>query len=192
MNGVTVTQASDLNNYRPFFEGIFPYGSDAAASHLKNAFWNLDNGDLFLCKPNAADTNNKDIINRCDRIKQSKEFELYGQIHSEICNIGQHLLPVLQMPIKLTKAWSRFHLLKKDAESKMVYKFLDAQIKVNRVRATSSTLYAHNETLAKGNLTRYNLTRVELNYFTLPIGSQFQSIETQCWDPCPCAFYSPR
>jgi len=32
-----------------------PYGSDAAASRLTNAFWYLDNVDALRCDPTAAD-----------------------------------------------------------------------------------------------------------------------------------------
>ena len=55
LNGVTITQAAELYNYRSFFETILTYGSDAAASHLTNAFWYLDDGDLLPCDPTAAD-----------------------------------------------------------------------------------------------------------------------------------------
>ena len=36
LNGLTITQASELYNYRSFFDTI-------ATSHLRNAFWYLDN-----------------------------------------------------------------------------------------------------------------------------------------------------
>jgi len=45
LNGVTNTHAAELYNYRSFFETILTYGSDAATSHLKNAFWYLDDGE---------------------------------------------------------------------------------------------------------------------------------------------------
>jgi len=40
------------------------YGSDAAAANLRNAFRYLDNGDLLLCVPIAADEKNKGFITR--------------------------------------------------------------------------------------------------------------------------------
>jgi len=55
MNGLTITQAAELYNYRSFLETILTYGSDAATSHLTNAFWYLNNGDLLPCDPTAAD-----------------------------------------------------------------------------------------------------------------------------------------
>ena len=56
--------------------------------------------------------------------------------------------------------------MNKDAETKTVFKFLDAQLLVNRDRPRPSLLLAHNIDLALGALARFNLTRVELKSFT--------------------------
>ena len=71
LNGVTITQATELYNYRSYFETLLTYGTDAAATHLTNAFWYLDDGDLLPCDPTAADAKNKVFITRWNRIKQS-------------------------------------------------------------------------------------------------------------------------
>jgi len=76
LNGLTITQAVELYNYRSFFDTILTYGSDAATLHMTNAFWYLDNGNLLPCDPSAADAKNKGFITRWDRIKQSKGVEI--------------------------------------------------------------------------------------------------------------------
>jgi hypothetical protein len=81
------------------------------------------------------------------------------------------------MQIKLTKAKPSFYLMNKDAETKTVFKFLDAQLLVNRVRRSPSLLLAHNIALEKGALARYNMTRVELKSFTFSSGAQSLSID---------------
>jgi len=68
-NGVTVTQATEFYNYGSYFESLLAYGSDAAATHLTNAFWYLDDDDLLPCDPTAADAKNKEFITRWNRIK---------------------------------------------------------------------------------------------------------------------------
>ena len=105
---MTIIQAVELYNYRSFFESILTYGSDAKTSHLTNAFWYQDNGDLLPCDPTAADANNKGFITRWDRIKQSKEVQLYGRIHSDICNVPVYLIPSVRLQIRLTKARVEF------------------------------------------------------------------------------------
>jgi len=81
------------------------------------------------------------------------------------------------MQIKLKKAKPSFYLMNKDAETKTVFKFLDARLLVNRVRRSPSLLFAHNIALGKGALARYNMTRVELKSFTFSSGAQSLSIE---------------
>jgi len=66
------------------------------------------------------------------------------------------------MQIKLTKAKSSSYLMNKNAESKTVFKFLEAQLLVNRIKPSPSLLLAHNSALEKGALAHYNLTTVEL------------------------------
>ena len=80
------------------------------------------------------------------------------------------------MQIRLTKAKSSFYLMNK-ADSTTVFKFLDAKLLVNRVRPSPSFLLAHNTTLARGDLARFNRTRVELKTYAFSSGSQSLSID---------------
>jgi hypothetical protein len=50
---------------------------------------------------------------------------MMGRLHSDICNVATHLLPDVRMQIKFTKAKHEFYLMNKDADSKVVFKFLD-------------------------------------------------------------------
>jgi len=136
------------------------YGSDAAATHQTNAFRYLHEGDLLPCDPAVADSKNKDFITRWNKIKLSKEVQLYGRIHSDICNVPLYLIPGVRIQIKLARAKPSFYLMNKDAETKTAFKFLDAQLLVNRVRPSPSLLLAHNIAHGKGALARYNLTSV--------------------------------
>jgi hypothetical protein len=88
LNGTTITPATDLYNYRSYFETVLSYGSDAASSHLTNAFWYLDDGDLLPCDPTSANSKNAGFIARWNRMKQSKEIQMYGRLHSDICNVA--------------------------------------------------------------------------------------------------------
>jgi hypothetical protein len=156
LNSDMITPASGLYGYRAYLETLLTYGSDAAASLLTNAFWYLDNGDT---QPNDStdtytDVTNKGFIARRNRIKQKKEVELYGRLHSDICNNPTHLLPGVNMQIKLTKARRAFYLMNKDVDSKVEFKFLDAQLLVKSVRPNPAYLLAHNATLPRG-LARY-------------------------------------
>jgi len=58
-----------------------------------------------------------------EQIKLYKEVQIYGRIHSDICNVPLYLIPSVRMQIKLTKAKPSFYLMKKDAETKTVFNF---------------------------------------------------------------------
>jgi hypothetical protein len=85
----------------------------------------------------------------------------------------------------LIKAKSQFYLMNKDAKSETVFKFLDAQLLVNRVTANSDILTAHNATLRQRPDARYNMTRVELKTFTFCSGPQSLSIDNAVFGPIP-------
>jgi hypothetical protein len=115
-NCTTITQAGELYNYHSYHETILTYGSDADASHLTNAFGYPDSGDILPCDPKAADAKNKDFITRWNRIKQSKEVQLYGRLHCDICNVPQYTLPGVGLQITLIKAKQNVFLKNKSAD----------------------------------------------------------------------------
>jgi len=120
------------------------------------------------CDPSTIDktvsATNVGFITRWDKIKQSKEVQLYGRLHSDLCNVPKYLLPGVNLHIKLTKPRSSFYLMIATADSKTTLKFLDAKLFVKRMRPNSNILLAHNTTLKDGGIARYNLTRVELDH----------------------------
>jgi len=176
LNGVNIMPASELYPYRSYLETLLTYGSDASNSHLTNAYWYLDEGDVLAGDPTSADIKNKGFVKRWERQKQSKVIELYGRLHADICNVSQFLLSGVRMQIRLTKAKEDFYLMNTNADSKATFKFLDAELIVRRIRPSPKISYAHTEALSKGCIARYNLTRVELKTFTYAGGPQAISI----------------
>jgi hypothetical protein len=68
--------------------------------------------------------------------------------------------------------------MNKDAtHTKTDFKFLDAILYVNRVRVNPPLLMALNETMKKGAIAKYHVTRVELKTFTFSLGAQSLSID---------------
>jgi len=172
-----VTPDSDHYNYRAYLETLLSYGSDATESHLTNSLWYLDNGDLLPCDPSAETIKNVVFYTTCKRVNKSKEVQVYGRLHSDICIVPRFLTPGVRLQIRLTKAKPSLYLMYKDPESKVVFKFLDAQLLVNRVRSSTSILVAHEMAFGHDVKGRYNMTRVELKTFTFSGGSQSLSID---------------
>ena len=67
LNGLTITQASEHYHYRSYLETLMTYGTDTAATHLSNAYWYLETGDMQPSDPSAetlAATTNQGFITR--------------------------------------------------------------------------------------------------------------------------------
>jgi len=58
-----------------------------------------------------------------------------------------------------------FYLMKKTTGTKTTSKFLDAYLKVRRVKPNRLILSAHDRVLNEGALARYNMTRVDLKIY---------------------------
>ena len=106
LNGTTITQATELYNYRSLLETLLTYGNDAATTHLTNVMWIFGDGYLAACDLTAADSTNKVFITRWSLTKKSQEIELNGLIHTDICNVPVYLLPGVRLRIMFTKAMS--------------------------------------------------------------------------------------
>jgi len=72
-----------------------------------------------------------------------------------------------------------------------VFKFLDAQLLLNRVRPCPSLLLAQNIALGKGAVARYYMTRVEQKSFTFSSGAQSLSIDNAVLGPIRKDSYTP-
>ena len=101
---------------------------------------------------------------------------MYGNLHSDICNVPLFLINGVKIQIKLTKAKKAFYLLSDRVDTKATFKFQEVLLYVKRIRPAPSILASHNEALLEGYPARYNFTRVELKTFTFSGGSQSLTI----------------
>jgi len=166
----------DLYNYRPYLGTILSYGNDEASSHLTNNYRYKDAGEMLPCDPTKAESTNTGSIDILNGQKQSKEIEMYGRIHSDLCNVPKFLLPGVRLQIKFTIAKPSFYLMNTKADSTSILKFLDAKLYVRSIEAHPSILFAHDDTL-KTNLANYDMTRVTLKTFTLSSEASSLSID---------------
>jgi hypothetical protein len=97
---------------------------------------------------------------------------MMGRLHADLCNIPTHLLLGVRRQVKLTKARREFCLINNDADSKISFKFLDAQLLVKRVKPHPVFLIAHTKALQVGAIEKYNLSTVDIETFTFASGSQ--------------------
>ena len=110
---------------------------------------------------------------------------MVGRLHTDICNVPTHLLPGIRMQVKLTKAKRKIYVHSKEADCTLVFKILEAQPFVKRIRPNNAYLIAHNTVLQAGAIAKNNMTRVELNIFTNAKGSHSLSIDNVILGPIP-------
>jgi len=94
-NGTTITQSSEHYSYRPYHETLLNYGTDAAGTHLTNAYWYRDTGDMLPCDPtteNVTAMTNRGFITRWDKFSANKELQLFVRLHSDLLNVPLVLL----------------------------------------------------------------------------------------------------
>jgi len=178
---VNITPASELYPFRSYLETLLTYGSDASNSHLTNAYWYLDEGDVLAGNPTSDSIKNKGFIKRWERQKQGKVIELYDRLHADIYNVSQFLLSGVRMQIRLSKAKDDIYLMNANADSEATFKFLDAELMVRPIRHSPKISYAHTGALSNRCIARYNLRRIELKTSTMSAAfKQYISI-TLCW-----------
>jgi len=130
LNGVNIKQSGDLYDYRAYLETLVTCGSGAALSHLTNSYWYKDDGNMLPCDPtkSAKATTNAAFVARWNRQKQRKEIEMYGRMHSDICNVSEFILPGVGLQTKFTKARPIFYLINTDADSRTIFKFRETKL----------------------------------------------------------------
>ena len=100
LNGTTITQATELYNYRSLLVTLLTYGNDAATTHLRNAMWILDNGNMVACDPTSVDASNyKGFMTRWNLTKKNQGIELHGRVHTDFCKVPVYLLPGVRVHI---------------------------------------------------------------------------------------------
>jgi hypothetical protein len=77
LNGITITQATELYNYRSFLETILTYSSDAAATHLTKAFLYIHNGDMLPCGRSSDVASNKYLVTSWNLTKHSRDRNVW-------------------------------------------------------------------------------------------------------------------
>jgi len=96
VNGVPVTQSHEHYYYRSYLQTLLTFGTDAACSHLSNSYWYLDTGDMQPSDPTAethTSATNDRFIARWSRLSGSRDVQLLGRLHTDLCNVPLFLLP---------------------------------------------------------------------------------------------------
>jgi len=96
LTGVAVTQLNEHYNNLSYPETLLTYSTDTAASHLTRTYWFLESSDMRPCGPlveNHTATTNEGYITPWTRLTGNRDVQLFGLLHTDICNVPFFLLP---------------------------------------------------------------------------------------------------
>ena len=75
-----------------------------------------------MAETHTSFTNDGFIAHLC-MLSGSRDVQLYGRLHTDLCNVPLFKLPDVQPQIKLTKARPSFYLMNKTADWKTSFTF---------------------------------------------------------------------
>ena len=162
LNNKLISFPSHMHPYRSYFEKALNYDISAKSSHLQSALWYKDTAGAF----DNVSEDNKGFTKRNQLTKQSKTFDMFGYLHSDIFNQEKFLINGVEMRIKLIPSKNTFCLMGLD-DSEGKVEILDATLYVRKVSVSSSIKLSHNRILQK-HTAKYPLTRVQLKAVTIP------------------------
>jgi hypothetical protein len=120
LSGTSINPSADNFKHLALLETLLTYGSDAAESHLTNAYCYRDDGDMLTCDPTdtSAATANKGWARRWLLQRHSKVIEMIGRLHADICNAQTFIVPGVTVNVRLTKDRREFYLMAHDPDFK--------------------------------------------------------------------------
>ncbi|XP_064622574.1 uncharacterized protein F54H12.2-like [Lineus longissimus] len=169
LNGQLVTSANNTYPYRAYIETLLSYGEEAKKSQLQAGLWYADEpGKFEKVDPTAADTNSG-FKTRAKFIAKSRQLDLFGRLHLDLCHQNRYLLNGVDMKIRLNRTKNTFFLMS-DLGTE-VTKITKAILLVQHVKPNPAVLTAHAKALNTTNA-RYHIRRVEVKTFSVNTGTQ--------------------
>lgn len=166
-----------MAHYRSYFETLINYNASAKDSHLTSALFIQDTPEKFN---NLTSEPSKQ---RGNFIKESRELELFGKMHSDILNINKYLLNGIDIKITLTRYPDALVTLSEDT-FKAAVEILESILYIRKIDVSPSILVAHAKIL-EGAVAKYPYKRVEMVNYTLASGIFSKSIDNLCHNRIP-------
>ena len=168
LGGKKITPSIATHAWRAIIEVLINFGKEAKNTHLQTSGFFKDTAS----KMDSTDDSNKEFVSR--RIQNSKPFELYGKIHTDICFQNRNIINNVDMVVRLIRNASNFCLI---SDVKHNYElFIDeAILYVRNVKISPQVMLQHAMALEKATI-KYPLNRVETIQHTLNQGLLSQTI----------------
>ena len=160
------TNSSNTYPFRAYLENHLSYGPAAKSSKLTTELFNKDKAGK-MDKPNPLEANDADrntgLAKRAAFTARSREVDLVGRIHTDICFQNRYMLIKKNTKIKLTRSKDSF-CLKAIGGQAFKFKITGAAFLAKKVEISPSVYLAQAKTLESG-MAKYPTCRVVCKTF---------------------------
>lgn len=170
MNQKLITPQNNTYAYRSYIETVLNYGYDARKSHLSCGLWSGDDAGHM---DNCLDENDG-LKARRKMTNKSREIDLLGHLHLDMCNQNKFLLNGVELRFKFIRTKDTFSIMANAGVFKV--HLTEANLWVRRCKVSPTVLLAHNRALQTATA-KYPITRVEVKTFTLPAGIRNKTLD---------------
>lgn len=160
-----ITTSSPTYAYKAYLEAFFGFSHEMKKSHLTSALW-------FNDEDNREDVPVKD---RSKFLKDNKELDLIGRLHSDLTFQGRSLLGGCRLTIRIILNDAKFYMMSTAGHSPQL-EILDTSLFVHRAKLAEKTVAAHNKALTVASA-KYPITVNKIKNFTIQAGAIDWSIE---------------
>jgi len=164
MNNKLVSMNS--NNYprKTYLNVILSSGSDEQNSQLQSQLYMKDDAPMDSFTLNAG------VINRYQYTKESKSFELEGNLMEDCLNLQSYLISGVDVYIKLFRSASPFIFMSEEPKPEYKLKILDVVFKCARVKLDPGVILNHRKQIQE-TPARYLINRSHVTQNVIPKGS---------------------
>ena len=173
LNETLISQSSNNYAYRAYLSTLLSYGADAKKSWLGMELFEPDQAGRMDSMTNTG------LVQRKNYIKNSKEVELKGRLHTDI-SLQSRLLPNgVNCRITLTRSKPAFSLMSNELGDSGDYmiKITHAMLEVRKVKLDPKEQLRIERSIAKSGA-RLPLTHSILKTFSIPAGVSTYDIES--------------
>ena len=163
MNGVLVTQSSNTYPYRAYIETLLSFGKEAKKSQLSCSFWYGDTANRFDSLTNA----NKGFQKRKELAAGSKELDMIGKLHLDLCFQNRYLLSGVEVKLRLNRLKDTFCLME---TGEYMVEITSASLYWRKAVPSDAVQLSHIRAL-QNNSAKYPVQRVEVKGFTVLRGT---------------------
>lgn len=181
INGKQVTQPNSLMPYVAYFQNLLNYGQEAKNGHLQSILWYEDTAGYMNDKAVA----NKGYTARKTIVSNSKDFEMYGKVISDVTNQNKLLINGCEVSFVFHRARNTFcimNLTTPFAEHKYVIK--EATLFVRREKPSPSDMLKYMSDLERGPAL-YPLLKTDIRLYTISPNITSKEINGICTGAIP-------